>query len=140
MVYRIFVEKKPGFAQEAEALRRELTDFLGVAGLTGLRILNRYDAEGIDKDLFDQAVRTVFSEPQVDTAVETYGSVDIVVNVAGAFSVTDPDAIEGKRVLLVDDIITTGATAAACTQALLDAGAQSVFAVALASSQWQDEI
>ncbi len=71
MVYRIFVEKKPGFDQEAEALRRELTDFLGVASLTGLRMLNRYDAEGISKDLFDQAVRTVFSEPQVDMAVET---------------------------------------------------------------------
>ena len=71
MVYRIFVEKKPAFDQEAEALRRELTDFLGVASLTGLRVLNRYDAEGISKDLFDQAVRTVFSEPQVDTATET---------------------------------------------------------------------
>ncbi len=56
MVYRIFVEKKPAFDQEAEVLRRELTDFLGVASLTGLRVLNRYDAEGISKDLFDQAV------------------------------------------------------------------------------------
>ena len=71
MVYRIFVEKKPGFDQEAETLRKELTDFLGVASLTGLRMLNRYDAEGISKDLFDQAVRTVFSEPQVDMAAET---------------------------------------------------------------------
>jgi phosphoribosylformylglycinamidine synthase len=70
MVYRIFVEKKPGFAQEAEALRKELTELLGVASLTGLRMLNRYDAEGISKDLFDQAVRTVFSEPQVDIASE----------------------------------------------------------------------
>ncbi len=71
MVYRIFVEKKPGFAQEAEALQRELTDFLGIGSLTGLRLLNRYDGEDISKALFDQAVRTVFSEPQVDTATET---------------------------------------------------------------------
>jgi predicted amidophosphoribosyltransferase len=57
-----------------------------------------------------------------------------LVNVAGAFRVADRAAIEGKRVLLVDDIITTGSTAAACAQALLDAGAESVFAVAVASA------
>ena len=71
MVYRVFVEKKPDFAQEAEALKRELTDFLGISTLTGLRLLNRYDAENISRDLFDQAVRTVFSEPQVDRASDT---------------------------------------------------------------------
>ena len=70
MVYRIFVEKKAAVAQEAEALQRELKDFLCIASLKGLRLLNRYDAEGISKDLFDQAVRTVFSEPQVDEATE----------------------------------------------------------------------
>ena len=70
MVYRIFVEKKPGFTQEAEALQRELTDFLGISSLTGLRLLNRYDAEEISRELFDQAVGTVFSEPQVDVATE----------------------------------------------------------------------
>ena len=56
------------------------------------------------------------------------------MNVAGAFRAQKPELVEGKRVLLVDDVITTGATAAACAQALLDAGAHSVFAVALAAS------
>ncbi len=57
-------------------------------------------------------------------------------NVAGAFRVRDPERIEGRRVLLVDDVITTGSTAAACAQALLDAGAHSVFAVAMATVEW----
>ena len=70
MVYRIFVEKKPGFAHEAAALREELTSFLGVRGLKALRILNRYDAECITRDQFEAAVPTVFSEPQVDIACE----------------------------------------------------------------------
>lgn len=59
-----------------------------------------------------------------------------LVNVAGAFGVPDPERIEGKRLLLVDDVITTGATVTACAQALLDAGAESVFAVALAAVEF----
>lgn len=59
-----------------------------------------------------------------------------LANVAGAFRVSDPDIVEGRRILLVDDVITTGATAAACAQALLQAGAESVFAVALATVEF----
>ena len=70
MVYRVFVEKKPGFDQEAASLARELRDTLGVKALAGLRLLNRYDAENISAELFSQAVKTVFSEPQVDNACE----------------------------------------------------------------------
>lgn len=60
-----------------------------------------------------------------------------MANVAGAFRVTDPDRVEGRKVLLVDDVITTGATAAACAQALLAAGAESVFAIALATVEFE---
>lgn len=63
-----------------------------------------------------------------------------LANVAGAFQVARPEAVEGKRILLVDDVLTTGATASACAQALLDAGAQSVFAVALATVEFPQPV
>ena len=66
MVYRVYVEKKDGQTHEAQGLLREIQDFLGISSLTGLRVLNRYDAENIEKSLFDAAGHTVFSEPQVD--------------------------------------------------------------------------
>ena len=67
MVYRIYVEKKPGFDGEAKALQHELNELLGISALTSLRIANRYDVEGIEQALFDRCVPTVFSEPPVDT-------------------------------------------------------------------------
>ena len=78
MVYRVYVEKKAGQTHEANALQREIQDFLGIHGLTGLRVVNRYDAENIDKELFDSAVNTVFSEPQVDTVFYEVPRGDVV--------------------------------------------------------------
>jgi len=66
MVHRVYVEKKPGQTHEADNLLREIRDFLQIPQLSGVRILNRYDAENIDEELFRYAVGTVFSEPQVD--------------------------------------------------------------------------
>ena len=66
MVYRIYVEKKPGFDVEAQGLKNELVSLLGIQSLSGLRLLNRYDVEGLDEAAFRRAVGTVFSEPQVD--------------------------------------------------------------------------
>ena len=68
MVSRIYVEKKPGFDVEAQQLASELRTILGVRGLEALRLINRYDVEGIDDELFERCVPVVFSEPQVDTA------------------------------------------------------------------------
>ena len=66
MVYRIYVEKRKELAHEAAALFSELKNLLGIGGLTSVRVLNRYDAENITPALFDEAVRSVFSEPQLD--------------------------------------------------------------------------
>ena len=71
MVYRIFVEKKPALAHEANGLLNELKNLVGITNLESVRLLNRYDVENIDEALFDQAVRTVFSEPQLDTVTDT---------------------------------------------------------------------
>ena len=68
MVYRIFVEKKQGFDLEAKALLGDINNLLEIKSLSGLRLLNRYDAENIESELFDYAVKTVFSEPQLDDA------------------------------------------------------------------------
>ena len=68
MVYRIYVEKKKDLAKEAADLLHEARELLQIRSLTGVRIINRYDVENIEKDLFDYAVKTVFSEPQLDTA------------------------------------------------------------------------
>ena len=70
MVYRVFVEKKQGLDNEARSLCADAANLLGVRNLQKVRILNRYDAEGISRELFDAAVPTVFSEPQVDIARE----------------------------------------------------------------------
>ena len=66
MVYRVYVEKKAGQTHEADGLLREIKDFLQIGALESVRVLNRYDAENIEQSLFDYAVNTVFSEPQVD--------------------------------------------------------------------------
>ena len=82
MVYRIYVEKKPGFDGEARQLHNELTTLLGIRSLTGLRLLNRYDVEGISEELFRQCAGTVFSEPPVD---DVYG--ELPAHTGAAFAV-----------------------------------------------------
>lgn len=74
MVYRIFVEKKAGLDNEAKGLLNEAKNLLGIENIGDIRLFNRYDAENITEELFDYAVKTVFSEPQLDNVS---GCVDI---------------------------------------------------------------
>ncbi|MBR4030101.1 MAG: phosphoribosylformylglycinamidine synthase, partial [Clostridia bacterium] len=71
MVYRIYVEKKDGLAHEASSLKQDIISFLGIS-LKNVRVLNRYDVENIDEDLFDYAKKTVFSEPQLDNVSDDF--------------------------------------------------------------------
>ncbi len=82
MVYRVYVEKKKELAGEAAALLSDARTLLGIDTLTDVRVINRYDAENITEELFNYAIGTVFSEPQLDTA-----SAAVALDGAVAFAV-----------------------------------------------------
>lgn len=65
-VYRIYVEKKKEFAVEASAVFNDLKSNLQIEALKDVRVLNRYDVEGITEEVFEKAKNIIFSEPQVD--------------------------------------------------------------------------
>ncbi|MGN0694064.1 MAG: phosphoribosylformylglycinamidine synthase [Lentihominibacter sp.] len=92
MVYRIFVEKKQEVAGEAAALLSEIRSFLGIEGVSGLRIFNRYDVEDIDEDLFNQCIGSVFSEPQVDVVYRE----DRIEKLLGGSTVFAVEALPGQ--------------------------------------------
>ena len=79
MVFRVYVEKKQGLDQEARSLLNDARSLLGIRSLTKVRLFNRYDAEGLSRELFDSAIRTVFSEPQLDLASESIDPGDALV-------------------------------------------------------------
>ena len=66
MVYRVYVEKRPGLTAEADALLGDIRTLLRVESLESLRLFNRYDVENITPELFEYSVRTILSEPQLD--------------------------------------------------------------------------
>ena len=70
MVKRIYVEKKPEFSVEAKGLLKDLKENLLLENLEDLKIVNRYDVEGINDEIFEKAKNTVLSEPQVDECFE----------------------------------------------------------------------
>ena len=69
-VYRIYVEKKPQYAVEGEAVLSDLQTALRMESVTAVRIINRYDVEDISEENFKRSIPTVFSEPPVDNVFE----------------------------------------------------------------------
>ena len=69
-VYRIYVEKKPQYAVEGEAVLSDLQTALRMECVTAVRIINRYDVEDISEENFKRSIPTVFSEPPVDNVFE----------------------------------------------------------------------
>ena len=69
-VRRIYVEKKEPFAVKARELKEEISGFLGISGVKKVRVLIRYDIEGLSEETFERAKTTIFSEPPVDDVLE----------------------------------------------------------------------
>ncbi|CEQ19252.1 phosphoribosylformylglycinamidine synthase [Paraclostridium sordellii] len=71
-VRRILVEKKQGFDLEAKHLKSDLEESLNIDTIENLRILNRYDIEKIEDEVYEKAINTVFSEPNIDDVYKEY--------------------------------------------------------------------
>ena len=87
MVYRVYVEKKPGLDNEARSLLNDARDFLGVSSLERVRLLNRYDLENLPESLFHTAVKEVLSEPPVDLTYDSLKAVRAGAEPAAVFAV-----------------------------------------------------
>ena len=74
-MFRLYVERKPGFTNEADRIFSEIKNFLGISGVTGVRYLNRYDVENISEAVEMVAATRVFSEPQSDFCI--FNTVDV---------------------------------------------------------------
>ena len=75
-MFRLYVERKPGFTNEADRIFSEIKNFLGISGVTGVRYLNRYDVENISEAVEMVAATRVFSEPQSDFCI--FNTVDVL--------------------------------------------------------------
>ena len=68
-MFRIYVERKPGFQSEAQSILSEINGFLGISSVKGVRYFNRYDIENTSEDVSKMAALRIFSEPQSDSVV-----------------------------------------------------------------------
>lgn len=82
-VFRIYVEKKPEYAVEAKSVLNDIQTALRL-NISGVRILNRYDADKLSREDFEMSVNTVFSEPAVDV---TYSELPVLINNERIFAV-----------------------------------------------------
>ncbi len=69
-VFRIYVEKREEFSVESGHVLADIKTALGINSVTKVRLINRYDVEGITREDFDKVVATIFSEPPVDIAYD----------------------------------------------------------------------
>ena len=90
--------------------------------------------EAVAKELGVDSVKTLKKVRQAKPQSRIKSEAARRANVLGAYQVIDPEPVKGKRVLLLDDIITTGATVSECAKTLLIAGAKEVYCAAVAAA------
>ncbi len=78
-MFRIYVERKAGFQNEAARIFSEITGFLGIGGVTGVRYFNRYDIENVADEVAKASAVRIFSEPQSDFVI--YDSLEVPADV-----------------------------------------------------------
>lgn len=98
-------------------------------GYDQVELLAQAVAEELDTQYVQLLEKVRHNQPQSDIR----GEAQRRANVSGAYQVTDAQAVKGKRILLLDDVITTGATMGECARVLLTAGAQEVHGAAVAA-------
>lgn len=114
-------------------------DILTWVPVSRLRLWRRgYDqvaliAEAVGQELGTPAVSTLKKIRHTKPQSRLPDAARRRANILGAFAVIDPAAVAGKRILLLDDIITTGATASECARMLMTAGAKEVYCAAIAA-------
>lgn len=89
-------------------------------------------AHGVGEALGAPASEKALTRPRATSSQTNLSRLRRWENVAGAFAVAQPEAVAGRGVLLIDDVLTTGATLSAAARALKQAGAASVHAATLA--------
>ena len=105
----------------------------------GRRFQRGYDqsellAKALGKELGMTPVRTLKKIRNTDPQSGIHNSAKRRANVFNAYQVVDGDRLKDKRILLVDDVITTGATISECAKTIMVSGAECVYAVAIAAA------
>lgn len=117
--------------------RFDLVTWVPVSRLRKLR--RGYDqvellARAVCRELGLECVRCLRKVRHTQPQSRIKGQAQRRANVLGAYEVVKPEGIVGKRILLLDDILTTGATAGECARVLLTAGAKEVHCAAIGSA------
>ena len=128
----------------AQCIRAELSggyDLISWVPLSSKRLKERgYDqsmllAMAAALELEDVAVCTLEKVKDVPKQSQMGSEEKRRANISGAYRAADPELVTGKRVLLIDDIVTTGSTLSECARTLLEAGAAQVLCAAVARSR-----